>query len=127
MRKLVAHFRRGRLWRWIRLGMVAALMLLVSFVVAFQIAVACWPYPKGIERMPGDATFLCDVDGQPLAEFAAADDQWRMTLTEAEISPHLFAAVLAAEDSRFYEHHGVDWKSAAAAVWQDVTSLRVRR
>jgi penicillin-binding protein 1C len=35
--------------------------------------------------------------------------------------------MLAAEDARFYEHHGVDWKSACAALWQDATSLHFRR
>ncbi len=33
-----------------------------------------------------------------------------------EVSPALRSAVLQAEDRRFYGHHGVDWRSMAAAV-----------
>ena len=35
------------------------------------------------------------------------------------ISPHLVRAVIAAEDGRFCDHHGVDWKAMHAVV-QDV-------
>ena len=77
--------------------------------------------------MARESTFVCDSEGRPLAEFAAADEQWRMTLAESEISPHLFAAVVAAEDARFYDHRGVDWRAAVAAVWQDAVSLRFKR
>src|SRR5205814_919990 len=70
---------------------------------------------------------LTDTDGHPLAQFAAPDEQWRLTLTESEISPHLLAAIVAAEDARFYDHHGVDWKSAFTALWQDAASLHSKR
>ncbi|MGA7991493.1 MAG: transglycosylase domain-containing protein [Thermoanaerobaculia bacterium] len=33
----------------------------------------------------------------------------------AEVSPALVAAVLAAEDSRFYEHDGIDWAAVTEA------------
>jgi monofunctional biosynthetic peptidoglycan transglycosylase len=33
----------------------------------------------------------------------------------SQVSPALVAAVLAAEDSRFYEHHGIDWTAVAEA------------
>ena len=36
-------------------------------------------------------------------------------------------AIVAVEDARFEMHHGVDWKSVAAAAWQDVSHLSSRR
>ena len=42
-------------------------------------------------------------------------------------APHLLAAIVAVEDDRFYAHGGVDWRAAAAAAWQDVTSLSFHR
>ena len=33
----------------------------------------------------------------------------------ARVSPALVAAVLAAEDSRFFEHHGIDWQAVSEA------------
>ena len=38
----------------------------------------------------------------------------------AEISPTLQHAVIAAEDARFYQHHGFDWNQVQIAVREDV-------
>jgi penicillin-binding protein 1C len=43
-----------------------------------------------------------------------------------DISPALPAAVLQAEDQRFYEHHGVDWSAAATAAWDNLFRTRPR-
>src|SRR5205085_9231473 len=37
-----------------------------------------------------------------------------------EISPSFVAAVVASEDRRFLEHHGVDWKAVLSAVRQRI-------
>ena len=58
---------------------------------------------------------------------AAADGQWRISLSDDQMSPHLVDAIVAVEDSRFFEHHGVDWRSVGAAAWHDVTHLSGRR
>jgi monofunctional biosynthetic peptidoglycan transglycosylase len=42
------------------------------------------------------------------------------------ISPHLIHAAIAAEDARFFEHHGFDWKEVGAAIQQDVEQGRRR-
>ncbi len=121
------HLRRRRLKRWLRRALVAIAAPPVLFFAVFYIAVAAWPFPAGIERQSADATYISDIQGRPLAEFASPDDQWRLTLLESEISPHLLSAILAAEDARFYDHHGVDWKSAFGALWQDASSFRLKR
>lgn len=38
----------------------------------------------------------------------------------SEISPNLQHAVVAAEDARFYQHHGFDWNQVQIAVREDV-------
>ncbi|TFW18161.1 penicillin-binding protein 1C [Duganella callida] len=43
-----------------------------------------------------------------------------------DISPALPAAVLQAEDQRFYEHGGVDWSAAAKAAWDNLFRTRPR-
>ncbi|WP_343732456.1 penicillin-binding protein 1C [Duganella sp.] len=43
-----------------------------------------------------------------------------------DISPALPAAVLQAEDQRFYEHNGVDWSAAAKAAWDNLFRARPR-
>ncbi len=42
------------------------------------------------------------------------------------ISPELQHAVVAAEDARFYQHHGFDWKEIHNAVDEDLEDGRVR-
>ncbi|HEU5457424.1 MAG TPA: monofunctional biosynthetic peptidoglycan transglycosylase [Terracidiphilus sp.] len=44
----------------------------------------------------------------------------------AEISPNLQHAVLAAEDERFYQHHGFDWHAIQLAAEHDVDGGRLR-
>lgn len=44
----------------------------------------------------------------------------------SQISPHLQHAVVAAEDARFYQHHGFDWHEVEIAAQQDMEGERTR-
>jgi len=44
----------------------------------------------------------------------------------SQISPDLQHAVVAAEDSRFYQHHGFDWHEVQIAAQQDLEGERTR-
>lgn len=43
-----------------------------------------------------------------------------------EISPDLQHAVIAAEDARFYQHHGFDWHAMEIAAEHDIDGGRIR-
>lgn len=43
-----------------------------------------------------------------------------------EISPNLQHAVIAAEDARFFQHHGFDWTQVKIAIENDVERGRIR-
>jgi monofunctional glycosyltransferase len=43
-----------------------------------------------------------------------------------EISPDLQHAVIAAEDARFYQHHGFDWEAMQIAAQDDLEGGRIR-
>ncbi len=59
---------------------------------------------------------LLDRHGTPLQEFRVDFALRRTAWTPlAEVSPALVAALLAAEDRRFFEHAGVDWLAAGKA------------
>jgi penicillin-binding protein 1C len=117
--------------RWIRRWTLRAAMTVIIMPLllwlTFLAAVQWWPYPPALDRPAPSAARIEDRNGTLLASFAAEDGQWRLPLAEEQISPHLMQAVVAVEDSRFYTHHGVDWKSIAAAASQDVWRLSVRR
>jgi len=40
------------------------------------------------------------------------------------ISPHLIKAVVAAEDQKFFQHHGFDWQAIESAIKVNLTSSR---
>lgn len=44
----------------------------------------------------------------------------------SEISPNLQHAVIAAEDARFYQHHGFDWQAMELAAEHDMNGGRLR-
>lgn len=44
----------------------------------------------------------------------------------SQISPNLQHAVIAAEDARFYQHHGFDWQAMEIAAEDDVQGGRLR-
>ena len=45
----------------------------------------------------------------------------------SQISPDLQHAVISAEDGRFYEHHGIDWKEVQQVIDEDVEEGRLGR
>jgi penicillin-binding protein 1A len=52
------------------------------------------------------------ADGKELAMFKRANRDW---VKLADISPNVVAALIATEDHRFFEHHGIDMKRTASA------------
>jgi penicillin-binding protein 1A len=58
-------------------------------------------------------TQLLGIDGKLLDSFA---QQQRERVTLEQISPHVIDALIATEDHRFYQHHGVDFRGTAAAI-----------
>ena len=67
---------------------------------------------------PLQTTQVLDVQGRPIGDFHATVD--RIVIPLAEMPEHLRAAVLAAEDSSFYDHAGVDPIGIVRAAWADV-------
>ena len=102
-------------------------ILLLLPYVAFQSAVRWWTYPANQLRAPAASSWITDRSGNPLAQFVDSVGDWSLPLNASEISPHLLQAMVAVEDQRFYQHGGVDWRSVASALSQDVRALRFRR
>ncbi|HEX7244668.1 MAG TPA: transglycosylase domain-containing protein [Solirubrobacterales bacterium] len=61
-----------------------------------------------------------DASGEPIGTLTS--DQNKILLTSGQISPNVKNAVVSIEDSRFYEHNGVDFKGIARALIKDVLS-----
>ena len=67
------------------------------------------------------ATTLYDVHDRPVFTIFK---EYRVDVPLSRMSPHLRKAILAIEDQRFAEHHGVDLVRIAGAAWTDVRQGR---
>jgi penicillin-binding protein 1A len=64
---------------------------------------------------------ILSSDGNVLAEFKPVNREW---VTLNQISPHVVDALIATEDHRFYEHHGIDLRRLASAALHTFTGTR---
>lgn len=62
---------------------------------------------------------IFSAEGNLMAEFG---EKRRVPLDHDEIPEQLIQAILAAEDSRFFEHHGVDYRGLLRAVYSLATT-----
>jgi penicillin-binding protein 1A len=67
------------------------------------------------------STFYSD-DGTVIGVFYK---QKRYVVALSQIPPHVIKAFLAAEDSHFFEHHGIDWGRMAAAAFRNLIYHRI--
>lgn len=56
---------------------------------------------------------LLASDGSVLTEYKSINRQW---VTLDKIAPHVVNALIATEDHRFYQHHGIDFRRTAGAL-----------
>ena len=61
-----------------------------------------------------------DANGEPLGTLTS--DQNKILLSSAQISPNVKNAVVSIEDSRYYEHNGVDFQGIGRALVKDILS-----
>jgi penicillin-binding protein 1A len=105
---------RPPLQRWLLIG----LWSLLALIVVFGIYVAMlFPLTPGIEdvKQAGAArpTVVLSSDGRELASF---EQGLQEKVKLSQISPHVITALIATEDHRFYEHHGVDFTRIGGAM-----------
>src|SRR5881296_3856649 len=122
--KFFARLRSGRksVTRLFRYGWKSTLLAAVAAVgLAVFLFYGAWAQTfdmKNVGEMPERNT-VYDVDGKIYSRLAGAN---RLKVSLSEVSPFFIAAVLAREDSRFYEHKGIDWRGILRALVRDVMS-----
>src|SRR5438132_9511577 len=99
----------------------AAAVLLGGWLV--YVALTCPPVEGLRDYRPPQASLVFDREGKLLARLAPEE---RIVVPLSAISPKLVGAFLAVEDQRFYEHHGIDWRRVAGALWRDLRTLSPR-
>src|SRR6266702_4337422 len=117
--KFFARARKSKLfrygWKFTLLALVAAAGLAVFL---FYAGWATTFDTKKVGAMPERNTVF-DVDGKIYSRLAGAN---RLRVSLDEVSPLFIDALLAREDTRFYQHPGVDWRGIFRALVRDILS-----
>src|SRR6478735_6352506 len=104
---------------------ITLLLLLAAGVFAIFLFYGTWAQTfdmKNVGEMPERST-VYDVDGKIYSRLAGAN---RLKVSLSEVSPEFIAAVLAREDTRFYDHKGIDWRGVLRALSRDVVTMKAK-
>src|SRR6184192_318633 len=126
--KFLARFRsrgkkRSKLFRY---GWKITLFVLIAGAgLALLLFYGAWAASfdtKKVGAMPERNTVF-DVDGKIYSRLAGSN---RLRVSLDEVSPLFIDALLAREDTRFYQHPGVDWRGILRALVRDLLSGSAR-
>jgi len=109
--------RRHSRWRWLLAFILIGLPMAVGVAVLSFYAI--WAQTFDLKRlctMPERNTVF-DVDGKIYSRLAGAN---RLKVSLKQVAPRFTQALLAREDTRFYEHGGIDWRGVARALVRDI-------
>jgi len=112
------------LWLWLFYAML--ILAFVAVGAAFGILLG---YEYNLPRIQSLEDYRPDVitdvysdDNKVVGEFAI---ERRIIVSYDEIPPYLQLAILAAEDSQFYNHSGINYFSNIRALYRDITQMRM--
>ncbi len=112
-----------RLGRWLLLPVLALLLLPWA---GLALAACFRSLPQALSASQARTTVLVlDRDGRLLREVAVGSGAAENPVRLSELSPWVVPALVAAEDSRFFEHPGVDPLSVTRALGQWALAGRV--
>jgi penicillin-binding protein 1A len=105
---------RPPLQRWLFIAAGALLLLIVLFAIYVALLFPLTPAIEDVKQMRGARpTVVMSADGRELASF---EQGLQEKVRLSQISPNVINALIATEDHRFYEHHGVDFTRIGGAM-----------
>ena len=112
-----------RKWvRWVILGALTALL------AALVVALAPWDWEKlDLEKLTQlkETSILYDASGERAGSLYGSEN--RIYVPLENIPTRVQQAFIAAEDQRFYEHHGVDVVRLFGALWHDIRTMSLEQ
>src|SRR5712671_49701 len=106
-------------------------LMLVATAIAFVATGAFaswWIVSLGPVSLGGGveySTLVVDRDGRLLRPYITPEGRWRFPATRESVDPRLLGYLLAYEDRRFLEHHGVDPIALGRAAFQLIGNGRI--
>ena len=92
-----------------RILLAASVLLLLYLLVLILLTPSIGDIRKAKSEQPAQ---VLSADGKELAVFKRSNREW---VKLDDISPKVIAALIATEDHRFFDHHGIDWRRTASA------------
>ncbi len=110
-----------RRWRgWI--GAALAVPILLVSITIFNLAPDL-PISLDAAVLQGAMPVFSDRYGLPLSRSYQSVLNPHDLVPYHDIPERLIAAFIAAEDARFFKHHGIDWLARMHALWQNIKGL----
>jgi penicillin-binding protein 1A len=101
---------------WVRLHPWRAVAIPPAALLAYVLVLV--PFTPGIDDLRKAKSEVPAIvmasDGAVLAQYRRVHREW---VPLDRISPNVIDALIATEDRRFYEHHGIDWRRTLAAAF----------
>ncbi len=104
-------------------GILSAALLVGG--AAFGLDALDKAYPPPLEAAQLRSFEVLDRDGRLLRAFATPDGRWRLKTSAAEVDPQFLRMLIAYEDQRFYDHHGIDPWALLRSAWQLASNGRI--
>jgi penicillin-binding protein 1C len=111
------------IWRKLGTGLSAATLLAVGLLIGLDAADKAYPPP--LDEAKAVSAEVLDADGQLLRAFATREGRWRLKTSAADVDPQFVRMLIAYEDQRFWQHHGIDPVALGRAALQLVTNGRI--
>src|SRR4051812_21945965 len=105
-----------------KVGLVAVILAGGLTILLFYAGWAATFDMNKVGQMPERNTVF-DVDGRIYSRLAGAN---RLKVSLNEVSPYFIDALLAREDTRFYQHRGIDFRGIARALVRDLLTISAK-
>jgi penicillin-binding protein 1A len=102
----------------VRTALLPPALLLVYILVLIPFTPSISDLRKAKSEVP---TVVVSSDGVVLAEYKRVNREW---VPLKDISPAVIDALIATEDHRFYQHHGIDLRRTLGAAWATLHGQR---
>lgn len=115
--------RRFQFWWNTAFGAAAGLIAMLILIVVLDDLDKRYPPPlDGISNLSAE---VVDRNGALLRAYATDEGRWRMRVQLEDIDPQFVDMLIAYEDKRFHDHHGVDPAAIGRALVQMLTNGRI--
>lgn len=99
---------------------------LFVMLLSFRLVPFLFPVQKGdLNDCAFQSVKFYDRHGNLLQEVLSENEAKSIHIPVDKVSPYFINAIIATEDKRFYEHHGVDYTAIFRALRQNLVSRRI--